>query len=107
MLPLTPKPGGSSLLTRALIGGLACCLSLVLIPRSGVAGQEGPPLVVDADQVVYDDARQTVEATGSVALSYHGSRIKTDFAHAELREERVDAHGHVVDVESTGRQLRG
>jgi len=107
MLPLTPKPGGSSLLTRALIGGLACCLSLVLGPRSGVAAQEGPPLVVDADQVVYDDATQTVEATGNVSLSYRGIRIKADFTHIELREERAEARGHVVAVDSTGRELRG
>ena len=107
MLPFTRMPGGSAHLARALIGGLAFCLSLVLMPRSGVAAQEGPPLVVDADQVVYDDATQTVEATGNVSLSYHGIRIKTDFAHVELREERVEARGHVVVVDSTGRELRG
>ncbi|PYT52185.1 MAG: hypothetical protein DMG46_27600 [Acidobacteria bacterium] len=107
MLPFTRMSRGSAHLARALIGGLAFCLSLVLMPRSGVAAQEGPPLVVDADQVVYDDATQTVEATGNVSLSYRGIRIKADFTHIELREERAEARGHVVAVDSTGRELRG
>src|SRR5437867_12182858 len=95
-----------SRITLGKLGTSLTALILISLPL-GAAAQESPPLVVDADQVVYDDATQTVEATGNVSLTYHGIRIKTDFAHVELREERVEARGHVVVVDSTGRELRG
>ena len=94
-------------ITLVKLGASLATLILISLPQSAAIAQEPPPLVVDADQVVYDDATQTVEATGNVSLSYRGIRIKADFTHIELREERAEARGHVVAVDSTGRELRG
>src|SRR5207245_3733698 len=90
-----------SLRARVLIGALVLPLFLSSLPQSAAIAQEPPPLVVDADQVVYADATQTVEATGNVSLSYRGIGITSDSTHVKLHKERVAARGTVVAREST------
>src|SRR5712692_544392 len=88
----------------AIVLAAIAILANVVHPTSA---QESLPLIVDAQQVVYDDATQTVEATGNVSLSYRGIRVKADVVHVDLREERVEARGHVAIVDSVGREMRG
>ena len=95
-----------SLRVRVLVGALVLPLFLSLFSQ-GAAAQGSPPLVVDAQQVVYDDAAQTIEATGNVSMSYRGNHIKADFVHIDLRAEQLLARGHVTIIDSTGRELRG
>src|SRR2546426_11491762 len=95
-----------SLRVRVLVGALVLPLFLSLFSQ-GAAAQESPPLVVDAQQVVYDDVAQTIEATGNVSMSYRGNHIKADFVHIDLRAEQLEARGHVTIIDSTGRELRG
>src|SRR3989454_8494832 len=95
-----------SLRVRVLVGALVLPLLLSLFSQ-GAAAQESPPLVVDAQQVVYDDVAQTIEATGNVSMSYRRNHIKADFVHIDLRAEQLEARGHVTIIDSTGRELRG
>src|SRR5256712_3041048 len=95
-----------SRITRAAVGALVLPLLLSLFSQVAAA-QGSPPLVVDAQQVVYDDVAQTIEATGSVSMSYRGNHIKADFVHIDLRAERLEGRGHVAIIDSTGRELRG
>src|SRR2546428_11700312 len=95
-----------SLRVRVLVGALVLPLFLSLFSQ-GAAAQESPPLVVDAQQVVYDDVAQTIEATGNVSMSYRRNHIKADFVHIDLRAEQLEARGHVTIIDSTGRELRG
>src|SRR2546425_286414 len=95
-----------SLRVRVLVGALVLPLFLSLFSQVAAA-QESPPLVVDAQQVVYDDVTQTIEATGNVSMSYRGNHIKADFVHIDLRAEQLEARGHVTIIDSTGRELRG
>jgi len=95
-----------SLRVRVLVGALVLPLLLSLFSQVAAA-QGSPPLVVDAQQVVYDDVAQTIEATGSVSMSYRGNHIKADFVHIDLRAERLEGRGHVAIIDSTGRELRG
>src|SRR2546427_1685625 len=95
-----------SLRVRVLVGALVLPLFLSLFSQVAAA-QESPPLVVDAQQVVYDDVAQTIEATGNVSMSYRGTQIKADFVHIDLRAEQLEARGHVTIIDSTGRELRG
>src|SRR3989454_8001521 len=95
-----------SRITRAALGALLVTTLLSSLSR-GAAAQGSPPLVVDAQQVVYDDIAQTIEATGSVSMSYRGNHIKADFVHIDLRAERLEGRGHVAIIDSTGRELRG
>ena len=95
-----------SLRVRVLVGALVLPLFLSLFSQ-GAAAQGSPPLVVDAQQVVYDDAAQTIEATGNVSMSYRGNHIKADFVHIDLRAEQLLARWHVTIIDSTGRELRG
>jgi lipopolysaccharide export system protein LptA len=69
--------------------------------------QVSSPWIVDADQVIYDDAAQTVAATGHVSLRYGRIQVKADFARLDLRQERLDAVGHVIVIDRAGRELRG
>src|SRR2546426_2679217 len=95
-----------SLRVRVLVGALVVPLFLSLFSQ-GAAAQESPPLVVDAQQVIYDDVAQTIEATGNVSMSYRRNHIKADFVHVDLRAEQLEARGHVTIIDSTGRELRG
>src|SRR3989441_4323171 len=95
-----------SLRVRALVGAMVLPLFLSSLSQ-GAAAQESPPVVVDAQQVVYDDVAQTIEATGNVSMSYRRNHIKADFVHIDLRAEQLEARGHVTIIDSTGRELRG
>lgn len=63
--------------------------------------------MVDADQVTFDDVSQVVEATGHVTVVYLGVTIRADFIRVALADERLEARGHVVIVDSVGREMRG
>lgn len=63
--------------------------------------------MVDADQVTFDDIAEVVEATGHVKLVYKSVTIRADFVRAALAEQRFEARGHVVIVDSAGREMRG
>src|SRR5256712_6354121 len=95
-----------SLRVRVLVGALVLPLFLSMFSQVAAA-QESPPLVVDDQQVVYDDVAQTIEATGNVSMSYRRNHIKADFVHIDLRAEQLLARGHVTIIDSTGRELRG
>jgi hypothetical protein len=65
------------------------------------------PFVVDADRVIYDDPTQTIEATGHATLVYRGVTVRGDAIRIVLVEERLEAHGHVLIIDSRGREMRG
>lgn len=88
------------------VGGLVL-MFLVLLGSSAAGQESSPPLVVDADEVIYDQATQTVVAAGNVRLSYRGVRLSADRVTVDLRTERMVASGHVVLVDPQGRELRG
>ncbi len=119
--PLVPSSGQDFRVICVLLGS-ALLLCLVAVPQARAAGAasrscqvaqtpapvpEPSPLVVDADQVTFDDIAQVVEATGHVKLAYQGVTIRADFVRAALAEQRLEARGHVVIVDSTGRELTG
>ncbi len=93
------------MLRLSIIGGLVAFI-LAGSP-SPVAAQEAPPLVVDAERVVFDDIAQTVEATGHASVAYRGVQVKADVVRMLLRDERLEASGNVVIIDTTGREMRG
>jgi len=95
--PVTP-------LSRGALALLA--LFLAFLPQ-GAAAQSPLPVVVDADQIVYDDIARTIEATGRVKLVYQSVTIQADFARVALQDERIFARGSVVIVDAAGREMRG
>lgn len=64
-------------------------------------------LIVEGDQVTYDQEAQMVEATGHVRLRYRGFRLDADRAVFDLQRELLTAEGRVVLVDVSGRELRG
>ncbi len=84
---------------------LTLLLVLPLSPRA--AAQQRPPIVVDADELTFDDTTQILEVTGHVRLTYLGNRIKADFVRVMVREQRLEARGHVAIVDTAGREIRG
>lgn len=71
-----------------------------------VARQE-VPIIVDADQVTYEQATQKIEATGNVRIQYRGIRLTADSALVDITQEQLVARGHVVVIDPQGRELRG
>src|SRR3989337_1977851 len=87
---------------------LAVLLGMGLIAVGGTpAAAHAAPLVVDADQVVYDQSTQMVEAEGNVRLRYRGIRLSADRVVFDLFREHITAEGRVVLIDAAGRELRG
>ncbi len=45
--------------------------------------------------------------TGHVSLTYLGNRVKADFVRVMVREQRLEARGHVTIVDAAGREIHG
>jgi hypothetical protein len=92
---------------RRLPGAILLTLLLVLPLSPRAAAQQRPPIVVDADELTFDEATQIVEATGHVSLTYLGNRVKADFVRVLVREQRLEARGHVAIIDPGGREIHG
>lgn len=101
----TPPSRGSH--RRGLIAACFLFVGCVFGLAQAARAQQPAPLVVDADQVIYDPVTQMVEAIGNVRLSYRGIRLSADHAAFDLRRELLVARGRVVLIDARGRELRG
>ncbi len=105
---LTPCAMGPRL---PVVSGTVLLLAVLAVaPPAGhasQASQEPAGLTLEADEIVFDDAAQTVEARGHVRLAYRGITVQADFARILVREERLEARGHVVVIDREGREMRG
>jgi hypothetical protein len=88
---------------------VACVLGLWALLAAPARAQESQDslLIVEGDQVTYDQEAQMVEATGQVRLRYRGIRLEADRVVFDLQRELLTAEGHVLLVELSGRELRG
>lgn len=80
---------------------------ILLILALPARGQTPSPLQVEADQIIFDQNTQVVDAEGSVRLRYRGLRLTADRARFDLRAERLQAEGRVILIDESGRELRG
>jgi lipopolysaccharide export system protein LptA len=80
-------------------------LAIVLAARPALAQEES--VVIEADQIVYDQAAQRIEATGNVRIRHRGVTVRADRAVMDLRTERLQATGNVVLTDDQGRTMRG
>ncbi|MDQ7843995.1 MAG: hypothetical protein QN141_11525 [Armatimonadota bacterium] len=90
---------------RPWIPPILACLFVAALATAAAAQAEA--LVVEADEVVYDEQSRQVQATGNVRLRYRGIRLTADQAQFDLAREVVTARGHVVLTDASGRELRG
>jgi lipopolysaccharide export system protein LptA len=88
---------------------VACVLGLWTLMAAPAHAQEpqDSPLIVEGDQVTYDQDAQMVEATGQVRLRYRGIRLSADRVVFDLQREFLTAEGRVILVDVSGRELRG
>ena len=87
-----------------LVGcALGCWLALSAAP----AHAQESPLIVEGDQVTYDQAAQLVEATGNVRFRYRGIRLSADRVIFDLQREFLTAEGRVILIDASGREMRG
>lgn len=70
------------------------------IPSSGDATKE--PVDLEADELIHDEGRQTVIATGNVELVQAGRILKADAVSYNLLTDQVRATGNVVVSERDG-----
>ncbi len=92
---------------QRLLGAILLTFLFVLPLSPRAAAQQRPPIVVDADELTFDDATQILEMTGHVSLTYLGNRVKADFVRVFVREQRLEARGHVTIVDAAGREIHG
>ncbi len=92
---------------RRLPGAILLTFLLVLPLSPRAAAQQRPPIVVDADELTFDDTTQILEMRGHVSLTYLGNRVKADFVRVMVREQRLEARGHVTIIDPTGREVHG
>jgi lipopolysaccharide export system protein LptA len=87
---------------RRLLG-----VAAVVLLSAARAFAQPSPVVVDADTITYDTARQTVVAQGNVRVSSGRHRMFADAATYDLRTEVLTATGRVRVLDDRGRELRG
>lgn len=93
------------LVRLALLVG--CLLALWFVVLAVPAHAQESALIVEGDQVTYDQEAQRVEASGHVRLHYRGIRLSADRVVFDLAREVLTAEGRVVLVDASGRELRG
>ncbi|MDR7434018.1 MAG: hypothetical protein QN189_02685 [Armatimonadota bacterium] len=64
------------------------------------------PLLLEADRIEFNAARDKVFAQGNVRISYKGIRLAAREVEIDLRKEELVARGEVVLIDE-GRELRG
>ncbi len=78
-----------------------------VVPQPAWAADPVPPIVVDADRVIYEQATQKIEAIGNVRAQFRGIQFTADYALVNITDEVLIARGHVVVIDPQGRELRG
>ncbi len=83
---------------RVLRFVLIACVMLLAVSMAvrPAAAQEQEPIVVQADQIVYDQEQQRIDATGHVRIRHRGATVEAERAAVDLRAQRLVATGNVV-----------
>lgn len=79
-----------------------CALVAVLLLVAPAAGQV-PPVVIEADQIVYDTVGRRIEAAGNVRIRHRDVRLWADYALVDLERQEILLRGNVVLVYRDGR----
>ena len=75
--------------------------------RQPAAGKPADKLVIDADELVYDQDKNTVSAVGSVQLFYQGRVLQADRVVYNRTTKRVYAEGHAKMIDEHGDVVYG
>jgi len=90
---------------------LILCMTALLLCAAALAARpaaaQEEQVVVEADQIVYDQAAQRIDATGNVRVRYRGVIVRADRAVMDLAAQRLQATGNVVLTDEQGRTMRG
>lgn len=107
---------------RTLPLSLFLLMSLVALPASpgypssvgpvgtvgvGPSGSVAGPLQVEAEEIAYDTAANTVTARGNVRITHPRFRLFADLVTVDLGAQLVTAEGRVRLIDAQGRELRG
>ena len=110
-----PVGGARTHRPRALLRALVICVGLSLLSLTWPAGgahaqalaspQTDGQLILDADELIYDNDRQVVTASGSVQLVYGDYRVVAQRVSYDQRTRRVMASGDVEVLEPNGNRI--
>ncbi len=90
-----------------ILGACAVAWFFVLAGARLVHAGQASPLIVDADEIIYDESTQVLQAAGHVRLQYRGIRLTADYATFDVAREVLTARGNLVLIAADGRELRG
>lgn len=71
------------------------------------AAAQIPPVVVEADRIVYDTTGRRIEATGNVRIEYRDVRLWADYALVDLDRQEILLRGSVILVQGDRRLAAG
>ncbi|MFM9973220.1 MAG: LPS-assembly protein LptD [Beijerinckiaceae bacterium] len=95
-----------ALLTSLGHGALSPALSQALNDQSNLrAAQAKGRLLVDANEIVYDNEKERVEARGNVQLFYQGRLLEADRVTYDRKTKRVFAEGNAKLTEINGQVI--
>ncbi|NNM72607.1 LPS-assembly protein LptD [Enterovirga aerilata] len=77
-------------------------LNDMIAARQRAAGRDDSRLLVDAREIVYNNDRNTIAASGDVELSYQGRTLQADRVVYDRNTSRVFAEGNVRLADSSG-----
>jgi len=106
--PLSSSPSGSAVQTSPALTTPAAQRARV---SPGPVAQPAPVLsgsaVIEAEEIAYDAATETVTASGRVRVTHPRFRLLAGRITYDLRAELLTAEGGVRLIDETGRELRG
>jgi len=78
---------------------------MALTLASPLAGQEGAPATLIADQIDFTRATQVVTARGGVEIFFEGTRLRADAVIYDRQTDTVQVQGPLILTEANGRTI--
>ncbi|WP_439814770.1 LPS-assembly protein LptD [Zavarzinia sp. CC-PAN008] len=94
-------------MTQAVMGACVLAAPAVAVPDTARAQEQDQPVLIHADQVVYDERYDTVTATGRVQLEQGDRVLMADRVTFQMAQDVVTAQGNVALMEPSGDVLFG
>ncbi|MEO8300652.1 MAG: LPS assembly protein LptD [Rhizomicrobium sp.] len=91
--------------TAVRLAALGACALIPLVAQAAQLGSSpkpGAPILLEADEVVYDSEAKTVSAVGHVEITDEGRTLLADRVDYDQTSDKVTAHGHVVVTDARG-----
>lgn len=88
--------------SAALLPLLASAAAQIGAPAPAPVQKEQTPILLQADEIVYDDEKKTVSAVGHVEIADQGRTLLAERVEYDQTTDKVTAYGHVSITDQRG-----